>query len=72
MSSLIVLPHPIEHAHENLGADLVGGDDVEQDLGDLDEAFELGGRLFVRNVCMAFDRYLPAAQQSKPVFSRTV
>jgi oxygen-independent coproporphyrinogen-3 oxidase len=30
------------------------------------------GRLFVRNVCMAFDRYLPDAQQSKPVFSRTV
>jgi len=31
------------------------------------------GRLFVRNVCMAFDRYLEAKRQSeKPVFSRTV
>jgi oxygen-independent coproporphyrinogen-3 oxidase len=31
------------------------------------------GRLFVRNVCMAFDRYLGArTAQEKPVFSRTV
>jgi oxygen-independent coproporphyrinogen-3 oxidase len=31
------------------------------------------GRLFVRNVCMAFDRYLEAKRQAeKPVFSRTV
>ena len=31
------------------------------------------GRLFVRNVCMAFDRYLRArTAQEKPVFSRTV
>ena len=30
------------------------------------------GRLFVRNVCMVFDRYLRAAQREKPVFSRTV
>ena len=30
------------------------------------------GRLFVRNVCMAFDRYLEAKQQDKPIFSRTV
>jgi oxygen-independent coproporphyrinogen-3 oxidase len=29
------------------------------------------GRLFVRNICMTFDRYL-AAHQDKPVFSRTV
>jgi len=29
------------------------------------------GRLFVRNVCMAFDRY-PAAHQGRPVFSRTI
>jgi oxygen-independent coproporphyrinogen-3 oxidase len=29
------------------------------------------GRLFVRNICMTFDRYLPA-HQSKPVFSRTI
>jgi oxygen-independent coproporphyrinogen-3 oxidase len=30
------------------------------------------GRLFVRNVCMAFDRYLPAHQSGRPVFSRTI
>jgi oxygen-independent coproporphyrinogen-3 oxidase len=31
------------------------------------------GRLFVRNICMAFDRYLDARLTSeKPVFSRTV
>ncbi|HSC28673.1 MAG TPA: oxygen-independent coproporphyrinogen III oxidase [Vicinamibacterales bacterium] len=30
------------------------------------------GRLFVRNICMAFDRYLPAHQQGRPVFSRTI
>lgn len=31
------------------------------------------GRLFVRNVCMVFDRYLRARDvQAKPVFSRTV
>jgi oxygen-independent coproporphyrinogen-3 oxidase len=29
------------------------------------------GRLFVRNVCMAFDRYL-AAHESTPTFSRTI
>lgn len=29
------------------------------------------GRLFVRNVCMAFDRYL-AAHEGRPVFSRTI
>jgi len=29
------------------------------------------GRLFVRNVCMAFDRYL-ASHQGRPVFSRTI
>ena len=29
------------------------------------------GRLFVRNVCMVFDRYL-AAHEGRPVFSRTV
>ncbi len=31
-----------------------------------------GGRLFVRNVCMAFDRYLEAKDDGGPVFSRTV
>lgn len=30
------------------------------------------GRLFVRNVCMSFDRYLRAKRLDKPVFSRTV
>jgi len=30
------------------------------------------GRLFVRNVCMVFDRYLEAKNGEKPVFSRTV
>ena len=29
------------------------------------------GRLFVRNICMTFDRYL-AAHAGRPVFSRTV
>ena len=32
-----------------------------------------GGRVFVRNVCMAFDRYLDARRTTgKPVYSRTV
>ncbi|MCK5378575.1 MAG: oxygen-independent coproporphyrinogen III oxidase [Acidobacteria bacterium] len=30
------------------------------------------GRLFVRNIAMAFDRYLEAAMKDRPVFSRTV
>ncbi len=30
------------------------------------------GRLFVRNACMAFDRYLENKSEAKPVFSRTV
>jgi oxygen-independent coproporphyrinogen III oxidase len=30
------------------------------------------GRLFVRNVCMEFDAYLPQREGEKPVFSRTV
>jgi oxygen-independent coproporphyrinogen-3 oxidase len=30
------------------------------------------GRLFVRNICMAFDRYLPSHQAGRPVFSRTI
>jgi oxygen-independent coproporphyrinogen-3 oxidase len=29
------------------------------------------GRLFVRNICMAFDRYL-GAHEGRPVFSRTI
>jgi oxygen-independent coproporphyrinogen-3 oxidase len=30
------------------------------------------GRLFVRNICMTFDRYLPARQEGRPAFSRTI
>lgn len=30
------------------------------------------GRLFVRNICMHFDRYLPGHQGQQPVFSRTI
>src|SRR5262249_27048145 len=31
------------------------------------------GRLFVRNVCMAFDRYLPAQRATgRPAYSRTI
>jgi oxygen-independent coproporphyrinogen-3 oxidase len=30
------------------------------------------GRLFVRNVCMTFDSHLPAHQQGRPLFSRTI
>jgi oxygen-independent coproporphyrinogen-3 oxidase len=30
------------------------------------------GRLFVRNICMAFDRYLRSHQTGRPVFSRTI
>jgi oxygen-independent coproporphyrinogen-3 oxidase len=30
------------------------------------------GRLFVRNICMVFDRYLRARTADKPVFSRTI
>ena len=30
------------------------------------------GRLFVRNICMAFDRYMMDKEMEKPVFSRTV
>ncbi len=39
-----------------------------------DDAIEVtqAGRLFVRNVCMAFDAYLPGRQGEKPAFSRTV
>lgn len=30
------------------------------------------GRLFVRNICMAFDRYLRQERADRPVFSRTI
>ena len=39
-----------------------------------DDAIEVteAGRLFIRNVCMAFDAYLRGRQGEKPTFSRTV
>src|SRR5437867_7604734 len=30
------------------------------------------GRLFIRNICMAFDRYLRTKKMERPVFSRTI
>ena len=30
------------------------------------------GRLFIRNICMTFDRYLRTKSTDKPVFSRTI
>ena len=30
------------------------------------------GRLFIRNICMAFDAYLPKRQGEKPIFSRNI
>jgi oxygen-independent coproporphyrinogen-3 oxidase len=38
------------------------------------EAIEVtpSGRLFVRNICMAFDAYLKAHEGEKQLFSRTV
>jgi oxygen-independent coproporphyrinogen-3 oxidase len=49
---------PIAHGFVELVADSI---DV---VGD--------GRLFLRNVCMTFDRYLRTAKPGSPVFSRTV
>jgi oxygen-independent coproporphyrinogen-3 oxidase len=57
--------------------------DSLQELGDVREAGFLEetedelvvraqGRLFVRNVCMAFDRYLSGKKKEQPTFSRTV
>jgi len=43
------------------------------ELGEDALTVTMPGRLFVRNVCMAFDRYLEAKRLAeKPVFSRTV
>jgi oxygen-independent coproporphyrinogen-3 oxidase len=59
-------------------ADSLGALDEERAAGFVDESAERlavtpDGRMFVRNVCMAFDRYLAAKRQSeRPVFSRTV
>jgi hypothetical protein len=30
------------------------------------------GRLFVRNICMTFDRYLRVRESDGPTFSRTI
>ena len=56
----------------------LGALDEERAAGFVDESAERlavtpAGRMFVRNVCMAFDRYLAAKREaSRPVFSRTV
>jgi oxygen-independent coproporphyrinogen-3 oxidase len=57
-------------------ADLAKLDEVRDegfviDNGDLLEV-RGSGRLFVRNIAMAFDSYLEAAVKKRPVFSRTV
>jgi oxygen-independent coproporphyrinogen-3 oxidase len=51
-------------------ADLVEAGLLQVDPGGLEVTGR--GRLFVRNVCMAFDRYLEAKSGESPVFSRTV
>jgi oxygen-independent coproporphyrinogen-3 oxidase len=51
------------------------GGPVEQGFVELsDDALAVSplGRLFIRNVCMIFDRYLAEKTDGKPVFSRTV
>jgi oxygen-independent coproporphyrinogen III oxidase len=59
-----------------LGASLARLDEVREagfvELDDDGLRVTPEGRLFVRNVCMAFDRYLMDKEQEKPVFSRTV
>jgi oxygen-independent coproporphyrinogen-3 oxidase len=56
----------------------LGSLDEEREAGFVEESAERlavtpEGRMFVRNVCMAFDRYLAAKRESsRPVFSRTV
>jgi oxygen-independent coproporphyrinogen-3 oxidase len=42
------------------------------EIGDDTVTVTDSGRLFVRNVCMAFDRYMEAKRRDKPIFSRTV
>ena len=49
---------PVEHGFVSIHGD---GLDVTEN-----------GRLFIRNVCMVFDRYLRAKRDDKPIFSRTV
>jgi oxygen-independent coproporphyrinogen-3 oxidase len=56
----------------------LGSLDEERAAGFVEESSDRlavtpAGRMFVRNVCMAFDRYLAATREaSRPVFSRTV
>jgi oxygen-independent coproporphyrinogen-3 oxidase len=56
----------------------LGSLDEERAAGFVEESSDRlavtpAGRMFVRNVCMAFDRYLAAKREaSRPVFSRTV
>lgn len=61
---------------EYLGSSLARLDEV-RDAGFLeidDQGLRVTpeGRLFVRNICMAFDRYMMDKEMEKPVFSRTV
>jgi oxygen-independent coproporphyrinogen-3 oxidase len=62
--------------HEYFRSSLLALDELEEEgFVEVSEAglrVTEGGRLFVRNVCMAFDRYLQAQGNGKPVFSRTV
>jgi oxygen-independent coproporphyrinogen-3 oxidase len=30
------------------------------------------GQLFIRNICMVFDRYLGREESGKPIYSRTI
>lgn len=42
------------------------------EVGDAEVLVAEAGRVFVRNICMAFDRYLQRPREETPVFSRTV
>jgi oxygen-independent coproporphyrinogen-3 oxidase len=55
----------LEGLHEALDAGFVRITDEEVQVTE-------SGRIFVRNVCMAFDRYLETKMAEKPRFSRTV
>ncbi len=57
-SSLLKLEEPVK----------AGFVDIDEEAVTVSDA----GRLFVRNVCMAFDRYLEQKNKDKPIFSRTV
>jgi oxygen-independent coproporphyrinogen-3 oxidase len=56
---------------ERLSGDAVSDGFLEMTPAGLDVTER--GRLFVRNICMEFDQYLPAHQrEARPVFSRTI